>query len=215
MAQPAKVTSIEALDAFKASLIVYLEKAGRLLDEVSEDVVRTRSWLETDRLVHWKKQVHVRTRALAQADQELLTARLSGMPEAVQTRRMAVNQAKLALREAEDGLARVRQWIRHYETQAQSHAKLVTQLRHSLAFDMSKAVAFLERAAATLAAYGEMSPPPSSPETVPHSDQLLPPEGGTNGAPVRPEARISPRVDAAPLSQPMEDGSGVRSTAME
>src|SRR2546423_7407376 len=145
MPQPAKVTSIAALDAFKASLCVYLEKAGRLLDEVSEDVVRTRAWLETDRLAHWKKQVHLRTRALAQADQELLTARLSGVPEAIQTRRMAVNQAKQTLIEAEEGLARVKQWIRHYETHAQSQSKLITQLRHSLAFDMRKAVAFLER----------------------------------------------------------------------
>src|SRR5205814_9895461 len=98
-------------------------------------------------------------------DQERLTARLSGMPDAIQTRRMAVNQAKQALLEAEEGLARVKHWIRHYETQAQSHSKLITQLRHSLAFDMGKAVAFLDRAAATLAAYGEMSPP--SPETNP------------------------------------------------
>jgi hypothetical protein len=36
---------------------------------------------------------------------------------------------------------------------------------------MSKAVTFLERAAATLAAYAEVSPPPVSPETVPQSDQ--------------------------------------------
>src|SRR2546430_12951766 len=61
MPQPAKVTSIEALDDFKANLIVYLEKAGRLLDEISEDVVRTRIWLETDRQLHWKKLVHHRS----------------------------------------------------------------------------------------------------------------------------------------------------------
>ena len=33
MPQSAKVTSIEAIDAFKASLIVYLEKAGCVLDD--------------------------------------------------------------------------------------------------------------------------------------------------------------------------------------
>jgi hypothetical protein len=159
MPQPAKVTSIEALDAFKVSLIVYLEKASRILDEVSEEVVRTRTWLETDRLLHWRNQVRKRARELAQADQELLTARLSGMPEAIQTRRMAVNKTKLALREAEEGLARVKQWMRNYETDVESHAKAVMQLRHSLGFDMTKAVAFLEGAASTLASYAESAPP--------------------------------------------------------
>jgi hypothetical protein len=159
MPQSAKVTSIEAIDAFKASLIVYLEKAGCVLDEVSDDVVRTRIWLQTDRQLHWKNQARQRTRDLAQAEQELLTARLSGMPEAVKARQMAVNKARLALREAEEGLARVKRWMRQFESQVESRAKVVTQLRHSLAHDMRKAVAFLEGAAATLAAYADMAPP--------------------------------------------------------
>src|SRR5205085_12429566 len=159
MPQLAKVTSIDALDAFKVSLIVYLEKAGRILDEISEEVVRTRTWLETERLLHWRNQVRKRARELAQAHQELLTARLAGLPEAIQTRRMAVNKARLALREAEEGLARVKQWMRNYETEVECHAKAVIQLRHSLGFDMSKAVAFLDGAASTLASYAESAPP--------------------------------------------------------
>ena len=158
MPQTAKVTSIEAIDAFKASLIVYLEKAGCVLDDVSDDVVRTRIWLQSDRQLHWKNQIRQRTRELAQAEQELLTARLSGMPEALKARQMAVNKARLALREAEERLDRVKQWIRQFETQVELRAKVVAQLRHSLAHDMGKAVAFLEGAAASLAAYAEMAP---------------------------------------------------------
>jgi hypothetical protein len=90
MSQSAKITSIEALDAFKASLIVYLEKAGHILDEVNEDVVRTRIWLQADRQLHWKNLLRQRTKELAQAEQELLTARLSGLPEAIKIRRLAV-----------------------------------------------------------------------------------------------------------------------------
>jgi hypothetical protein len=154
----ARITSIEALDAFKASLIVYLEKASRVLDEVNEDVVRTRIWLQTDRQLHWKNLVRQRTKELAQAEQELLTARLSGLPEAVKIRRLAVNKAKLVLQAAEDGAARVRQWLRQYETRVESHAKVVSQLRNLLAHDMGKAVVFLDGAARALAAYAELSP---------------------------------------------------------
>ena len=130
-----------------------------LRSNVSDDVIRTRIWLQSDRQLHWKNQTRQRTRELAQAEQELLTARLSGMPEAVKSRQMTVNKARLALREAEERLARVKQWMRQFETQVESRAKVVTQLRHSLAHDMRKAVAFLEGAAATLAAYADMAPP--------------------------------------------------------
>ena len=158
MPQTAKVTSIDAIDSFKASLIVYIEKAGCILDDLSDDVVRTRIWLQTDRQLHWKNLMRQRTHELAQAEQELLTARLSGMTEAVKARQMTVNKARLALREAEDGLARVKQWIRQFESQVESRAKAVMQLRNSLAHDMRKGVAFLEGAATTLAAYAELAP---------------------------------------------------------
>jgi len=190
MPQTARVTSIEAIDAFKASLIVYLEKAGCILDDVSDDVIRTRIWLQSDRQVHWKNQTRQRTRELAQAEQELLTARLSGMPEAVKSRQMTVNKARLALGEAEERLARVKQWLRQFETQVESRAKLVTQLRHALAHDMVKAVAFLDGAATSLAAYAEMAPP--APVTaplqvsetnaaVPQSSISAPPDSGSDG----------------------------------
>ena len=166
MPQSAKVTSIEAIDTFKASLIVFLEKAGCVLDDVSDDVIRTRIWLQSDRQLHWKNQVRQRTRELAQAEQELLTARLSGMPEAVKSRQMTVNKARLAVREAEERLARVKHWVRQFESQVEARAKVVTQLRHALAHDMGKAVVFLERAASSLAAYAEMAPPvPLSPQS--------------------------------------------------
>jgi len=160
--ESAKVTSIDALDSFKASLIVYLDQAGGILDGINDDVVRTRVWLETDRQPHWKKLVHQRTKELAHAEQELMTARLSDLPETVKARRMAVTKAKLALHEAEEGLVRVKHWIRGYETQAGSRLKLVTKLRNLLESDMRKAVAFLEGAAASLADYAEMTPPPSA-----------------------------------------------------
>jgi len=182
MLQTAKVTSIEAIDAFKASLIVYLEKAGCVLDDVSDDVVRTRIWLQSDRQLHWKNQTRQRTLALAQAEQELLTARLSGMPEAIQARQRTVNKARLALREAEEGLARVKRWMRQFETQVEPRAKVVTQLRNSLAHDMGKAVAFLEGAAATLAAYAEIAPlAPLSPQLPANETDAAMPQSSTAG----------------------------------
>jgi len=50
MPERAKVTSLEAIEGFRARLIIYRDKAGRVLDEVSEEVSRTRGWLQGDRV---------------------------------------------------------------------------------------------------------------------------------------------------------------------
>src|SRR5438093_7136332 len=198
MPQTAKVTSIEAIDAFKASLIVYLEKAGCVLDEVSDDLARTRIWLQSDRQLHWKNQMRQRTRELDQGEQELLTARLSGMPEAIKARQMAVNKARLTLREAEERLARVKRWMRQFETQVESRAKVVMQFRHSLAHDLRKAVAFLEGAAATLAAYADMAPPaPVTPQSRAHEPDVAAPQSSTARQPPSTETQ-SQRPPAKP-----------------
>ena len=49
MSGPAKVSSIEALEAFRADLIRYVEKARVALEDAESEVRRTRSWLEADR----------------------------------------------------------------------------------------------------------------------------------------------------------------------
>jgi hypothetical protein len=149
-ASNARVTSIDALDDFRARLLVYLERARRLLDDVNDDVVRTRVWLQSDRLPFWKKQVWIKQKALAMADQELMTARLSDMPEAVQARRMVVNRRKSELRETEERLERVKKWIKAYSSVVEPKTKVVVQMRQLVDHDMRKAIAFLEQAAVTL-----------------------------------------------------------------
>jgi hypothetical protein len=110
------------------------------------------------------------------------------MPEAVKARQMAVNKARLALRAAEERLARVKQWLRLFETQVESRAKVVTQLRHALAHDMGKAVAFLEGAAANLAAYAGIAPPSPLTAQVPASE---------NGAAAAQSSDAAPRASAS------------------
>ena len=77
-----KVTSLEALEDFRAKLIVYRDKASRVLDEVSDDVTRTRVWLENERPAYWQAQVRRLNRDLETAQQELFSAQLSGLRDA-------------------------------------------------------------------------------------------------------------------------------------
>ena len=65
------------------------------------------------------------------------------------------------MRDAEEGLARVKHWIRGYETQVESRMKIVAKLRDFLASEMGKGVVFLEGATASLIDYAETKPPTS------------------------------------------------------
>jgi len=177
MPDSAKVTSLEAIEAFRAKLIVYREKASRVLDEVGDEVTRARLWLETDRPAHWQNQIKQRTRALEQAQQELFSAQLSGLRDASFAQQAAVQKSRRAIGEAEDQVKLVKQWRRQFDQRVESPARQVEKLRHILSHDLGQAVAWLNEVTKTLANYAQLSPdtaksPPSAESPVESGDEL-------------------------------------------
>ncbi len=159
MPQRAIVSSVEAIDDFRAALIVYLSKARPTLEEVGAEVVRTRVWLETDQRTHWENEVRRRTRVLQEAQAALFSARLSKISQARSVEQMAVHRAKRALDEAQAKLQTLKQWNREFENRAQPLVKQTEKLQTVLANDMVKAVAYLTDAIQTLQAYASIPAP--------------------------------------------------------
>jgi len=173
MPERAKVTSLEALEDFRAKLIVYRDKANRVLDEVSDNVTRTRLWLETDRPAFWQNHIRRLNRELEQAQQELFSARLSGLLDSSVNQQVAVQKLRRAIRDGEDKAKTVKQWQRQYDTRIEMPARQAEKLRHFLEHDLSKAIAFLSEAIKNIAAYAELrlgtapaTPPTAPPETA-------------------------------------------------
>jgi len=158
MPERAKVTSLEAIESFRARLIIYREKAARVLDEVSEDVTRTRLWLETDRPTHWQNQIRQRTRELEQAQQELFSAQLSGLRDASYAQQAAIQKCRRAIRDAEEKIKIARQWLRQFDQRVETPARQAEKLRQLLSLDLVQAVAWLNEMTKTLSAYAELSP---------------------------------------------------------
>src|SRR2546430_6056173 len=77
MDQQAKVTSVDALENFRASLILFLSKAKPALEEVMHEVVRTRLWVENEQRSFWEREIKTRRRKLEQAQAELFSANIS------------------------------------------------------------------------------------------------------------------------------------------
>jgi hypothetical protein len=159
MPRRARLTSLEALESFRVSLIVYLEKAVRVLDEISDEVLRTESWVQVEQREHWGREVRRRARELEQRQQELFSAKLSTLREATPVEHMAVLKAKRALDEATAKLNLVKKWNRLYDQRVGPPAQEVDKLRDFLTVHMGKAVLSLAQVAKTISDYAELPTP--------------------------------------------------------
>lgn len=161
MQRHADISSIEAIESFRAWLIVYQSRTRLALDEVRDEVTRTRVWLQQDRRVFWEREVRRLEQVLAQARQQLQSDRLlADMRPAVDSTR-AVHRAERALAEAEKKRRSVIQECRRFDQQVDPLARGLDRVQNLLAEDGPKAVTFLTRMLGTLGAYTETSAGPS------------------------------------------------------
>ena len=159
MVERAQVTSVEAMESFRASLIVFIKNARAALEEASDEVLRLRSWVQDDQRRHWEHETRVRERKLEEARAELFRARLSQFHESTALQLMAVQRAERAVREAETRLTVVKKWDRELENRTDPLLKEVNQLHGFLTADMARALAYLDQVVGTLAAYTSVAPP--------------------------------------------------------
>ena len=149
----AHVTNLESLERFRSSLVLFLERANLILDEVGEEVKRTRIWLQTEqrlKLALEMKRIH---RELEMLEAELFSARLSDLAQKKTGVQMLVNQKRRETRELEETQRKVGGWLRGYDSIVETEAKKVEKLRHHLDTDMVRAVTYLKEAILQLNAY--------------------------------------------------------------
>ncbi len=159
MASAAQITSIEAVESFRARLIVYLGQMRPLLEEISHEAVRVRLWIQGEQQHFWQDQFRRRYRKLEEARQELFTARLSSFQEASALQHMAVNRAERAVTEAEEKLATLKKWGLEIEDHTAPLTRQIDALQSFLTTDMGGAVAYLDQVLSALAAYRDVGRP--------------------------------------------------------
>ena len=163
MSQQARVTSVDALDAFRASMIIFVTKARQAVDTVRDRVRRTRNWLQHDQRMHWEGEIRRRQRSLDQAVQELYSARLTKMTATITIREAVVRKAKAAVEEAHQKLRNVKKWNTNFDSLADPLVKKLDGFRDYLDQEMPDAITFLYRASEILAAYAERNTPAEKP----------------------------------------------------
>jgi len=176
MPDRAHVKSVDALDAFRANLIVYLSKARPALEDIVADVQRMRSWLDNDQRARWDREVRLRARKLEEAQAALFSAKLSTFREAGSVEQMLVHRAKRALDEADAKIRTVRQWAKVFDHRVNPLVKQMEKLHSVLAKDMVQAVAYLTQAINALDKYAGTTPPATT--SAPAAEDAQP-EGET------------------------------------
>lgn len=180
MSQGAKVASSEAIESFRAALIVYVSKTRPLVEDASDEVSRTREWLQHDRRIHWENLVRRRTRQLEEAQQELFSVSLSHLGATRMSQLAAVQKAKNALQEAQEKLKLIQRWVREFDNRAGPIVKQLEQLLTVLAHDMPKGAAYLSQMVQKVDAYAgvvspgaSLSPPPSVDQARPSKEEQI------------------------------------------
>lgn len=172
--QQAIVTSVEAIDAFRANLINYLSKARPALEEVSSDIHRLKSWLQSDQRRLWENELKKRGKKLEQAQNELFSAKLSSFQETTSVQFLAKQRAEREVNEAMAKMAMLKKWDHELEGRADPLLRQVENVHDFMMTEMPRAVAYLTEIIKSLEAYADVPKPGMGGSGIPAA--LLPPE---------------------------------------
>ncbi|MDB3939360.1 hypothetical protein N9406_00220 [Verrucomicrobiales bacterium] len=171
MADKANVASVESLDRYRSNLVVFLERVSSILDEVGEEVKRTRIWLQTEQKLRVTQRIKMESRKLEMLEQEMFTARLSSLRTAKTGAQMQINRKRCEIRDLKDKLKAIAAWSRNYDSTVEVEARKVEKLRFMLDGEMKQAMSFLSESVRLLEEYTSAGlPPMSSPPPTDKSD---------------------------------------------
>lgn len=177
MAEHAKVSSIDALEAFRADLIRYVEKARAALEGAEGEVRRMRTWLDVDRTGYWKREFKQRVKQLEEAEAEYYNARITRPTESHAFHKMAVAKAKRRVEEAEEKLRVLKHWRQSFDNRVTPLLRQLDPMSHLVCRELPKGIHALGESIKALQDYAEKVPAPK-PSAPPVAD-----EAGEGGAP--------------------------------
>jgi chromosome segregation ATPase len=166
MADQARISNLEVIESFRAALIIFISKTRQSLEMAQDAVKKTRGWLQTEQPAYWSAQIRQQQKKLDQAQQELMSARLSEFVDTPSMQQMAVRKARAALEEAQLKLERTKAWARDYDRTVDPLARKLDSFRDFIENDLALANAHLVEIQKILDAYNETPAPLSSSATA-------------------------------------------------
>ena len=170
MADQAKVASIDSLESFRNSLVIFMERVSKSIDEVGDTVRRTSHWVQDEQYNYWISEKRRRERKLEQAEQELYSSRLSTLQDASTEAQMNVRRANRAIEEVDEKIRLIKKWARDYDSTVEPLARRLDTLQDLVTTKYPKAVNYLVRTIETLESYAQASVQNNNSSDIPKSE---------------------------------------------
>lgn len=199
----ARVQSIDALKAFKASLWKFGEVAGRVLTDADGEMQRMLIWLEAEQRSYWQGQIRKRSELVTRARDAMLSKKLyknvdGTRPTAIEEEK-ALKLAIRRLEEANQKFENVHQYTRRLQKEILLYRGQVQRLTNSVQIEVPMTASHLDNLVTSLEAYlagGRAEEATASPEVAAWS--------ASAGEP--PEASMA-RPEPSDLPEPNEESS--------
>jgi len=157
MANQAKVGSLDSIKSFRTSLVIFIERMTNALDDVGDEVKRTRNWILDEQVNYWRSMKHQWEKKLDQAEQELYSTRLSTMHNTNTEAQMNVRRATQKVDEIDGKIRTIQKWARDYDSIVEPLARRLDTYRDLLSTKYPKAIFQIDKTIETLESYAEIS----------------------------------------------------------
>jgi hypothetical protein len=154
MSQSARVNSLDALKALHAALVDYRPEGQEALGAAELEIRRVFEFLH-DQQKHWLRQVDKRREDVNRARSDLAHARAlrQGERSGYVEQEIALNKARIRLREAEEKVVTVKRWLLRLPQDINEYEGPARRLAGMLDADLKLGLAVLENKIAVLEAY--------------------------------------------------------------
>ena len=166
MCAKARVNNTQSLADFRPAIIRFKEDVERALTSPGSDAMRVLSWLQGDRLSHWKREIRVRSEAAVVAKSKLTQQVTSQQPRPSVDARKEYERAKRRVREAEEKLESTKRAINKLRKEIDYYRGAIQPMASVARADMQTALGRLDGQIRALDDYTR----------VQHDDQRTQPE---------------------------------------
>jgi len=166
MSGPANVRNIPAIRQFRAAVMTFLEEANGSLELVAMEMQKAFDWAEHDRHHYWQREIKRTFDKVAIARSALTTCKMKEVaghrPSCIEEKK-ALAVAKRRLQNCHDQIERTKKWSVKIRKEADELRGRLAGTRRQLDSSLPTVMALLEKTAAVLESYAEMTNPEEGP----------------------------------------------------
>jgi hypothetical protein len=148
MSTPANVQSIEAIDAVRNALAMFVAQVADALTELEAEMRRTKEWLEHDRPRFWRNQVRIAIDQEHEAQQALhrcLMFPIADERPSCYEERQALKGAKARLAYCQEKEEKIRRWQRAVQHELFEYDGRISQLVRLVEVEVPQSIGVLHR----------------------------------------------------------------------